>query len=178
MSKKLDEIDPHSKEVQDIMGRMPSWLIRNGIVMVVCLLFVILAGTWFFKYPDIVTVPAVVVASADSGRAVKPVCTIYLQKIANGQVRTGQHVNLKFTSYPYLEYGLVQGIVSGFSLIPNGESYLAAVTLPNQMVTTFGRKLEFQNELKGTAEVMTGDRRLFDRILKPVWSVFGKQGGK
>jgi hypothetical protein len=178
MTKKIDEIDLHSKEVQDIMGRMPSWLIRNGIVMVVFLVMIILAGTWLFKYPDIVTAPAVVVAAADSSRTVKITCTIYLQKSGNGQVRIGQHVNLKFASYPYLEFGLVRGIVSGISLVPTGENYIAEVTLPNRMVTTFGKKLEFQHELKGTAEINTEDRRLLDRILKPVREVFGKRGGK
>ena len=90
----------------------------------------------------------------------------------------GQHVNLKFAAYPYLEYGLVRGIVSSVSQVPAGENYLAEVTLPDQLVTTFGKKLEFQHELKGTAEIITGDQRLLDRILKPVKEVFSKQAGK
>ena len=178
MTKKLDEIDSHSREVQDIMGRMPSWLIRNGIVMVVFVVMVMLAGAWVFKYPDIVTTPAVVVASADSSRMVKATCIVYLQNSAKRKVMKGQHVNLKFAAYPYLEYGLVRGIVSSVSQVPAGENYLAEVTLPDQLVTTFGKKLEFQHELKGTAEIITGDQRLLDRILKPVKEVFSKQAGK
>jgi hypothetical protein len=35
------------------------------------------------------------------------------------------------------------------------------------MVSTFGKKLKFQQELKGTAEIITEERRLLDRILHP-----------
>lgn len=44
--------ETRSEEVQEIMGRMPSWLLRYGIMVVggiLCLLFV---GAYFIKYPD------------------------------------------------------------------------------------------------------------------------------
>ena len=47
MAKRLDDIELRSKEVQDLLGKVPSWLIRNGIVMMLFLLvmlFVLLAG--------------------------------------------------------------------------------------------------------------------------------------
>ena len=163
MSKKIDDIDLHSKEVQDLMGRMPSWLIRNGIVMVILLLMVLIAGSWLYKYPDIIAAPVVV--TSEPGNPTTLIGFVRLKMNPSGKVQIGQRVNLKFTNYPYMEFGVVKGIVSKISSIPNGDSYALEVNLPGQMVTTFGKRLEFQLELKGTAEIITEERRLLGRIL-------------
>ena len=165
MSRKIDEIELHSKEVQDLMGRMPSWLIRNGIVMVILLLMVLVVGSWAFKYPDIITASVVVTAVPNN-----PTTFIgYVQLKMNlpGKVMIGQRVNLKFANYPYMEYGVVKGVVGKISSVPNGDSYALEVNLPGQMVSNYGKKFEFQQELKGIAEIITEDRRLLDRILHP-----------
>ena len=163
MSKKIDDIDLHSKEVQDLMGRMPSWLIRNGIVMVIMLLMGLVVGSWAFKYPDIITAPVVVTAAPNNPTTF--VGYVQLKMNLPGKVMIGQQVNLKFTNYPYMEYGVVKAAVSKISSIPNGDYYAVEVNLPGQMVSTYGKKFEFQQELKGIAEIITEDRRLLDRIL-------------
>jgi HlyD family secretion protein len=47
-------IEFRSEEIQDILGSVPSRIIRIGISIVFCILALILFGTWFFKYPDII----------------------------------------------------------------------------------------------------------------------------
>ncbi len=166
MSKKIDEIDLHSKEVQELMGRMPSWLIRNGIVMVILLLTVLVAGSWIYKYPDVIMAPVVVAAASNDSNTFIGFAQLKMNPL--GKVQIGQRVNLKFPNYPYLEYGVVKGVVRKITSIPSGETYSLEVTLPGQMVSTFGKKFEFQKELKGTAEIITEEQRLLDRILHPV----------
>lgn len=165
MSRKIDEIELHSKEVQDLMGRMPSWLIRNGIVMVILLLMVLVAGSWAFKYPDIITAPVVVTATPNNPTTF--VGCVQLKMNLTEMVQVGQRVNLKFANYPYMEYGVVKAVVSKISSIPNGDYYAVEVNLPGQMVSNYGKKFEFQQELKGTAEIITEERRLLDRIFHP-----------
>lgn len=148
------------------MGRMPSWLIRNGTVMVILLLMVLVAGSWVFKYPDVITAPVVVSAVPNNPTAF--IGCVQLKMNISGKVQVGQGVNLKFANYPYMEYGIVKGIVSKISSVPNGDSYALEVNIPGQMVSTFGKKLEFQLELKGTAEIITEERSLLVRILHPV----------
>jgi len=41
-----------SEEVQDIMGRMPSWLVRYGVIMIACILVLLFTGSYFLRYPD------------------------------------------------------------------------------------------------------------------------------
>ncbi|MCW3465570.1 HlyD family secretion protein [Chitinophaga nivalis] len=50
-----------SEEVQEIMGKMPSWIIRRGITLIGIILLGIFIGAYFFKYPEVI--PARVVIS-------------------------------------------------------------------------------------------------------------------
>jgi len=176
MTKKIDEIDLHSREVQDLLGRIPSWLIRNGMIMVVSLLMVLLFGSWLFKYPDLVNGPVVV--TIDKGKPSQLNGLFLLNHKEIKKIRTGQLVNLKFEIYPYLEFGVVRGVVGKISSVPSGGSYEVEIQLPCGLTTTFGKKLEFRQELKGNAEIVTEDIRLLNRILGPVKAVFGKRNIK
>jgi HlyD family secretion protein len=169
MTKKVDEIDLHSKEVDDLLGRVPSWIIRNGMVMVVVVLFILISGSWFFKYPDIIAAPVVVAVDVNDSTVITGL--VKLKQNIEGKVKVGQRVNLKFVNYPYLEYGMVKGIVSKISLMPTGDYYALEVGLPEMLVSTYGKKFEFGQELNGIAEIITDDQSLLERILHPVRNV-------
>ncbi len=42
----------HSEEVQEIMGRQPSWILRWGITVIFALAAAIILGCYFIKYPQ------------------------------------------------------------------------------------------------------------------------------
>jgi HlyD family secretion protein len=60
MPSNLEETEVRSEEVQDILGRVPSWITRNGTIMIYSVLLVLIIGSWVFKYPDIIVAPIVV----------------------------------------------------------------------------------------------------------------------
>jgi len=165
MAKRIEEIELHSKEVQDLLGRVPSWLIRNGIIMIFLLLMVLGAGSWFFKYPDVVSAEVVVTAAINNPDSLTGFMQLKMKDAT--KVKIGQQVNLKFMSYPYLEFGTVKGVVSKIALVPNGDCYPAEARLPGKLVSTFGKKMDFERELKGTAEIITEEKNLLSRILRP-----------
>ena len=92
---------------------------------------------------------------------------INLKMQRSGKVITGQNVNIKFTGYPYLEYGMVRGIIKTKSLVPSGDSYIIEIELPNGLTTLYGKKLDFSQNMLGTAEIITDDIRLLQKILNP-----------
>lgn len=47
-------LDQHSDEVQEIIGRSPSWLLRSGLTIILIFMLLILLGSWLFHYPDVV----------------------------------------------------------------------------------------------------------------------------
>ena len=99
------------------------------------------------------------------GRAALPIA-------GSGKVKTGQAVNVRFLNFPDTEYGIVRGVVSNISVVPSGESYTLEVTFSNSLMTSYGKELPFYHEMHATAEIITEDLRLLERLLMPLKKVF------
>jgi len=92
---------------------------------------------------------------------------INLKMQRSGKVKTKQSVNIKLSGYPYLEYGIVRGIVKSKSLVPAGDVYVIEIELPDGLSTLYGIKLDFTQNMQGTAEIITEDVRLLQKIVNP-----------
>ena len=46
-------IELRSEEVEDILGKVPGWVTRNGILMLFFIVTLLLLGSWIFKIPDV-----------------------------------------------------------------------------------------------------------------------------
>lgn len=53
--KKYKEIELRSEEVQEVMGEVPSWIIRRGITVLFLILVALFTGSFFFRYPDVIS---------------------------------------------------------------------------------------------------------------------------
>ncbi|MGC9343835.1 MAG: HlyD family secretion protein [Bacteroidales bacterium] len=53
-SKENQGIELRSEGVQEILGLIPSWIVRWGMVMFFLIICIILFGSWVFKYPHVV----------------------------------------------------------------------------------------------------------------------------
>lgn len=51
------KLETHSEEVQEIMGYIPSWIVRWGITFFFFIFLSIAVGSYFFKYPAVVSSP-------------------------------------------------------------------------------------------------------------------------
>ena len=49
-----DNIELRSESVQEILGKMPSWIIRVGSGLVFLVVLILVIGSWFFSYPEII----------------------------------------------------------------------------------------------------------------------------
>jgi len=48
-------VEIRSDEVQEILGTPPRWIIRWGITIMLLVVLVLLAGSYFYKYPDLIS---------------------------------------------------------------------------------------------------------------------------
>ncbi len=99
---------------------------------------------------------------------------IFLNMQRSGKVKAGQTVNIKLSGFPYLEYGMVRGSVRTISLVPSGNEYVIEVSLPQGLITLYGRELEFTQNMQGTAEILTDDLRLLQKIINPFRHLISK----
>ena len=98
--------------------------------------------------------------------------------IANsGKVRIGQNVNIQLNGFPFQEYGIIKAKVNGISLVPvesinqDSPNYLIEIALPDSLVTTYNRTIPFRQKMEGTANIITEDRRILDRIFDKLNSI-------
>ncbi|SMO70864.1 HlyD family secretion protein [Saccharicrinis carchari] len=90
----------------------------------------------------------------------------------SGKVKEGQRVNIKLHNYPYQEFGMLVGHLSGISKVPNELLYSADVVLADGLVTSYGEKLPRVQQLMGSAEILTDDLSLLMRFFNPLRAVF------
>ncbi len=89
---------------------------------------------------------------------------ISIPQRGSGKVTPGQTVNIKFDSYPHREYGMVRGVVNSISPVARQEGYLVNVSIPEGLTTHYGKELEFKYQMEGTADIVTRNMRLIERI--------------
>ena len=99
---------------------------------------------------------------------------ISLDMKRSGKVKQEQKVNIKFDSYPHLEFGMVEGVVKKISLVPAESNYAVEIDLKDGLKTFYGIELEFTQEMQGTAEIITEKRRLLMRLVDPIRFIFEK----
>lgn len=92
---------------------------------------------------------------------------INLKMQRSGKVKEGQFVNIKLSGFPYLEYGMVRGIVKSKSMVPASDAYIIELDLPEGLRTLYKQDLEFTQNMQGIAEIITEDVRLLQRIVNP-----------
>lgn len=91
----------------------------------------------------------------------------------SGKVKEGQRVVIKFDSYPYQQYGVVEGRVAQKALLPKNDKVLSVrVELPKGLVTSYNQTLKFEQQMQGTAEIITEERRFIERLFDKLISAF------
>ena len=92
-----------------------------------------------------------------------------------GKVRPGQRVIVRLNGFPYMEYGVLQGVVRTISSVPeqfsNSLTYTVTVSFPDGMKTTYHRELPFVQNMDGEARIVTLDIRLIEQFIRPIRSL-------
>jgi len=56
----IENIEVHSEEVQEILGRIPGWIVRWGLSLVFVIFSSIILGSYLISYPEVVSAPLVI----------------------------------------------------------------------------------------------------------------------
>ncbi len=86
----------------------------------------------------------------------------------SGTVANGQKVMVRFDSYPFLEYGSVEGRVVQKNDLQQDGFISVEVSFPKELLTTTGNRLVASPLMEGEASIITDEkpllRRFFDRF--------------
>jgi multidrug efflux pump subunit AcrA (membrane-fusion protein) len=82
----------------------------------------------------------------------------------SGKLKKMQRVNIKLNNYPYQEFGTLNGYVKSISIMPKDNNYAVEVSLPEKLRTSYKKDLDYKEEMQGTAEIITEELTVLDRI--------------
>ena len=91
----------------------------------------------------------------------------------SGKLQIGQKVNIRLANYPDREFGVIEGKLKTISLTPDKDgNLLLDIELPNGLQTSYKKQINFQQEMTGTADIITEDLRLLERLLYQFRDIF------
>jgi multidrug efflux pump subunit AcrA (membrane-fusion protein) len=90
-----------------------------------------------------------------------------------GSVQVGQSVIVRLDGFPSLQYGVLHGVITKLSLVPEDAGYAADIKLSNGMTSSYHERLKFIQEMRGNAEIVIGKTTMLTKII-PALKYFGK----
>ena len=91
----------------------------------------------------------------------------------SGKIKIGQVVNIRLSNFPDREFGMLKGKIKNISLTPDSAgNLLIDVALSQKLETSYHKIIPFQQEMKGSAEIVTEDLRLTERLLYQFRDIF------
>ena len=93
-----------------------------------------------------------------------------------GKIQAKQRVLIKLDNFKNQEFGIVTGEVKSLSLTPDKDGkYYVEVALPKGLETSYHKKIDFNQELTGNADIVTEELTLAERILNQLRSMLKYQ---
>lgn len=110
-----------------------------------------------------------------SQREGKPAGHIRLPESNISEISVGDIVNIELNKYPSHSFGKLAGNVASISFVPYNKNYAIEVEFPNGLVTSSGRKINYEIGMSGQAEIVTSSRSILSRIFSPIMQLFNKE---
>jgi len=91
-----------------------------------------------------------------------------------GKVKVKQKVLIKFQGYPFEEYGAVEGKIATIAQLSSldNTNFIATVKLTNGLKTNFNKQLSYKIGMTASAEIITEDLRLIERLFYQIRKIF------
>ncbi len=97
----------------------------------------------------------------------------YVSSYNFGKIEEGQAVKIRLDAFPHEEFGLISGEVKSKANIARDGQYAVRVHLGQGLRSSYGKTLDFTQQMQGEAQIITKKLRLIDRIFfqfRQIWS--------
>ena len=90
----------------------------------------------------------------------------------SGKISKGQRVLIKLDNFPFQQFGTISGKVESISVSPDEEgNYLVYCSLPLGTRTSYEKQIRINQELLGSAEIITKDLSVAERLFFKLKSI-------
>lgn len=152
----------YSAETNEIVGKIPPWIIRRGNVTIFITFAALLVMSCFITYQDKVTAMAKVYYTDNRFKA-----TALIPSKGFGKIEVGQKVVLKLDCYPETEFGHLTGTVSEISTYLQDGAYPIEIDIYGT-TTNYGKPVRPIAEMTADIEVITAMQPLILKFINPL----------
>ncbi len=94
----------------------------------------------------------------------------------SGKVKKGQKVLIKLANYPFAEWGSLEGEIQSISEVPKQgeEAFYTLYIKLNGLTTSYGKQIDFKQEMQGTAEIVIEELTILQRIFYQLRDLFDR----
>jgi HlyD family secretion protein len=154
------EVEIRSEAVQEVMGKVPSWIVRWGITLLFGIVLTLLIGSYFFRYPDVIVTemtltsryPVAQVVARASGKMSRlyvtdgqAVTTNTLLAVIENPAKTEDVMKLKGSRETGLELGDIQPAYTSYlRSLHEYNTYHTLNYYPKKIAATRGQITKYQ----------------------------------
>lgn len=156
---------------QELKGKMDEW--ENNYALISPVSGTITVFDVWNNHQQVAQGEHVLTVVPDKRNRLIGKCKVPIRNSA--KVKKGQDVIIKLDNYPYREWGLLHGTVVNISLTPKkgDEVYYSVYVDVPHLKTTYGKEIEFKQEMMGTAKIVLQETSLLERVFyqfRGLWS--------
>ena len=155
----IDNIELRSEKTRQIIGMVPSGIVRYGTLIITIIIAVLLAVSYFVPYPENLQANATVLVDADGKLNV---CA-YIPYSHINTMHEGMSAEIEFEGYPSADYGYVSATISHINQNVqniNGQNYFKVYlnSHSNNTITLF-------EGMNGSANILVSNKSILHKIL-------------
>lgn len=160
MISEADNIELRSEKIKNIIGQVPSKLVRYGITIISLVLLFLVAGSYFFTFHEVINTSATLIQKNDT-----TIIRILIPAGEIDKIKNGQKVIVRFNKLQNEELFLnIQDIPNQIYFIKNEAFYMVQLIKKGKLKTKDGKELLFKNIKTTEIKIITAEISVFDRI--------------
>lgn len=156
----IDNIELRSEKTKQIIGMVPSRVVRYGTLIISAIIIALLVTAYFIPYPDNLQVNAMVVDAEDGEQQIR----VYVPYSYVSTIHEGMNANIEFEGYPSVDYGYTAAIVTNIDKEVrsiNGQNFFTVyMDIPES------KNITLLSGMNGTANILISDKSILHKILK------------
>lgn len=156
----IDNIELRSEKTRQIIGMVPSGIVRYGTLIITVIIAGLLAVSYFVPYPENLQTDATVAVDADG----KLTICMYIPYSYINTIHEGMSTEIEFEGYPSADYGYVSATISHIDKNVqniNGQNYFNV----DLNIQTNSSIILFEG-MKGTANILISNKSILQKILR------------
>jgi len=163
-----DKLIIHSSEMQELISSIPRNVFNWGLFSIFATVILIIGGSYFIKYPDIITVPMVITFldlnadhEYDKSITIKAVVPVVFE----GKMATGQAVTIRITDYSNIRQPFLKGHVKSLFRDYEKNCICAEINLTDSINPGLCDLILHEKKISGKANIVITNDRLIIKFV-------------